>query len=112
MNATSFKKRPVSHYRFLHLTRVQRQTTIRDLFSVDVQCKVLKIIMRENYGFVSMEPRKCLLFTTVDKRLFGVCLIIALSMECDCVYLENVNDLGSTLVMLYLATPPLLRTVL
>ena len=36
----------------------------------------------------------------------------ALSRDSDCPSLENVKDLISTLVMLYLATPPLLRTAL
>jgi len=59
-----------------------------------------------------MEPRKFLFFFIVNKSLFGTGPRIALSMDSDLDPLENVKDLSSTLVMLYLATPPLLRTVL
>ena len=75
------RKASLCHYRFLLLIRVQGQTTTRDLFSVDVQCKILEIIMAENYGFVSMEPRKSLSFTIVNKILLGMWPRTVLSMD-------------------------------
>jgi hypothetical protein len=69
---------------FFLVTHVQRETTTaRDLFSVDVQCEILEIIMAENYGFVSMEPRKSLFFNIVNKRLFEMGPRTAFSMDSD-----------------------------
>jgi hypothetical protein len=59
-----------------------------------------------------MEPRKSLFFIIVNMIRFGKGPRTALSTDSDCDPLENVKDLSSTLVMLYLATPSLLRTAL
>jgi len=46
MNARSFKKRSVCYYRFFTLL-VSKETTASDLFSVDVECEILEIILAE-----------------------------------------------------------------
>jgi hypothetical protein len=48
----------------------------------------------------------------VKRKRYGIGPSTALSIDRDCDPLENVNDLSSTLVRLYLARQPLLRAVL
>jgi hypothetical protein len=55
---------------------------------------------------------KIRVFIMMNRRRFGIGPNTALSIDRDFDPLENVKDLVSTFVMLYLARQPLLRTVL
>jgi len=93
------------------MTHMHRQALGWNLPTVDVQHKIIDIVMPEIYGLESMVPRKSVFFTMVKIRRFGMGPNTALSIEIDC-SLENVKVLSSTLVKLYLASIPLLRASL
>jgi hypothetical protein len=68
--------------------------------------------MPEMIRFVYKEPRKSVFFIMVKRSRFGIGPNNALSIDRGFDPLENVNDLSSPLVRLYLARQPLLRAVL
>jgi hypothetical protein len=47
MNAGCIGKRPISHDGCFFVAHVQIQTLVRDLFNVDVQSKIIEIILSE-----------------------------------------------------------------
>ena len=47
VNVRRFEERPVRHDRRLFMVSVQMHSSARDLFAVDVQCKIIDIQRRE-----------------------------------------------------------------
>jgi hypothetical protein len=112
MSARSVKERSIDHDRSIFFIHVYRQAFATDLIPDHVRREVTEIVMPEVVGFESKEPRKPVFFIMVKRRRFGIGPNTALLSGRDFDPLENVNDLSSTLVRLYLARQPLLRAVL